>query len=116
MAETVAKEKTSEDLSLSEEAAKALADHLETSGAGCLRIAVQGGGCSGFEYRLYLDDAKDDDKIFESRGQKVICDPVSFSFVEGSEIDYSNSLQGAGFVVNNPRATGACGCGSSFYV
>lgn len=109
-------EKTSEDLSLSEGAAQALEEHLKTSGAQCLRIAVKGGGCSGFEYRLYLDDPKDDDKVFESHGQKIICDPISFSFVEGSEIDYSNGLQGAGFVVNNPRATGACGCGSSFYV
>ena len=103
-------------LRLSEEAAKALGDHLEGSGAECLRVAVQGGGCSGFEYKLFLDDPKEDDQVFESHGRKIICDPVSYSFVEGSEIDYATGLQGAGFTVNNPRATGACGCGSSFYV
>lgn len=103
-------------LRLSEEAAEALQAHLQDSPEGSLRIAVQGGGCSGFEYRLFIDDAKEDDQVFESHGQTILCDPVSFSFVEGSEIDYSHGLQGAGFVVNNPKATGACGCGSSFYV
>ena len=102
-------------LRLSEEAADALQAHLEGE-EGCLRVAVQGGGCSGFEYRLFIDEPKDDDQVFQSHGQTILCDPVSFSFVEGSEIDYSNGLQGAGFTVNNPRATGACGCGSSFYV
>lgn len=103
-------------LRLSEVAAEALGVHLEGSESECLRIAVQGGGCSGFEYRLFLDEAKEDDQVFESHGHRIVCDPVSYSFVEGSEIDYSTGLQGAGFTVNNPRATGACGCGSSFYV
>jgi iron-sulfur cluster insertion protein len=103
-------------LRLSEAAARALEKHLEGSQAECLRVSVQGGGCSGFEYRLFLDHQKEEDQAFESHGQKIICDPVSFSFVDGSEIDYSDGLQDAGFVVHNPRAIGACGCGSSFYV
>lgn len=104
------------DLYLSSRAAEALQKHLDGSQAACLRIAVQGGGCSGFEYRLFLDDKKEDDLLFESHDHQIVCDPVSFSFVEGSEIDYSDGLQDAGFIVHNPRAVGACGCGSSFYV
>ena len=81
-----------------------------------LRIAVKGGGCSGFQYALALDSAKDDDKLFEHNGVAVAVDKVSMQFVFGSEVDYVDGLQGAGFTVNNPNVVAACGCGSSFQV
>jgi iron-sulfur cluster assembly protein len=81
-----------------------------------LRIAVKGGGCSGFQYALALDAAKEDDNVFEHNGVAVAVDKVSMQFVFGSEVDYVDGLQGAGFTVNNPNVVAACGCGSSFQV
>jgi iron-sulfur cluster assembly accessory protein len=81
-----------------------------------LRVAVRGGGCSGFQYALALDQPKADDHVFEHQGVAVVCDKVSMQFVFGSEVDYVDGLQGAGFVVNNPNVVAACGCGSSFQV
>jgi iron-sulfur cluster assembly protein len=81
-----------------------------------LRVAVRGGGCSGFQYALAFDRVKDDDHVFEDRGVSVIVDKVSMQFVFGSEVDYVEGLQGAGFCVNNPNVVAACGCGSSFQV
>jgi iron-sulfur cluster assembly protein len=81
-----------------------------------LRVAVRGGGCSGFQYALAFDRRKDDDHVFEDRGVAVIVDKVSMQFVFGSEVDYVEGLQGAGFCVNNPNVVAACGCGSSFQV
>ena len=81
-----------------------------------LRVAVRGGGCSGFQYALALDMAKEGDNIFEHNGVAVIVDKVSMQFIFGSEVDYVDGLQGAGFVVNNPNVVAACGCGSSFHV
>jgi iron-sulfur cluster assembly protein len=81
-----------------------------------LRVAVRGGGCSGFQYALAFDRAKDDDHVFEADGVAVIVDKVSMQFVFGSEVDYVEGLQGAGFQDNNPNVVAACGCGSSFQV
>ena len=81
-----------------------------------LRVAVRGGGCSGFQYALAFDRAKDDDHVFEVDGVSVVVDTVSMQFVFGSEVDYVEGLQGAGFQVNNPNVVAACGCGSSFQV
>jgi iron-sulfur cluster assembly protein len=81
-----------------------------------LRVAVRGGGCSGFQYALAFDRRKDDDHVFEDRGVSVIVDKTSIQFVFGSEVDYVEGLQGAGFSVNNPNVVAACGCGSSFQV
>ena len=81
-----------------------------------LRVAVRGGGCSGFQYALALDKAKDDDHVFEHNGVSVVVDQVSMQFVFGSQVDYVEGLQGAGFQVNNPNVVAACGCGSSFQV
>ena len=81
-----------------------------------LRVAVRGGGCSGFQYALAFDRAKDDDHVFDHNGVAVIVDKVSMQFVFGSEVDYVDGLQGAGFTVNNPNVVAACGCGSSFQV
>jgi iron-sulfur cluster assembly protein len=81
-----------------------------------LRVAVKGGGCSGFQYSLALDKRKDDDHVFEHNGVAVLVDKVSMQFVFGSQVDYVEGLQGAGFAVNNPNVVAACGCGSSFQV
>ena len=81
-----------------------------------LRVAVRGGGCSGFQYSLALDKAKEDDHVFDHEGIAVLVDKVSMQFVFGSEVDYVDGLQGAGFTVNNPNVVAACGCGSSFQV
>jgi iron-sulfur cluster assembly protein len=81
-----------------------------------LRVAVRGGGCSGFQYALAFDQQKDDDHVFEVDGVAVVVDKVSMQFVFGSEVDYIEGLQGAGFQVNNPNVVAACGCGSSFQV
>jgi iron-sulfur cluster assembly protein len=86
---------------------------VQTAG---LRVGVRGGGCSGFQYNLAFDEVRDGDKVFESHGLKLICDEQSLPYVAGSTIDYLDSLQGAGFQVNNPNVVAACGCGSSFRV
>ncbi len=81
-----------------------------------LRVAVRGGGCSGFQYALAFDAPKADDHRFEDQGVAVVVDKTSMQFVFGSEVDWVDGLQGAGFSVNNPNVTAACGCGSSFQV
>ena len=88
----------------------------EDSQGQALRVAVRGGGCSGFQYALAFDKAKEDDHVFEVDGVAVIVDKTSMQFVFGSEVDYLEGLQGAGFQVNNPNVVAACGCGSSFQV
>jgi iron-sulfur cluster assembly accessory protein len=79
-----------------------------------LRVAVEGGGCSGFQYEIALDAPKDDDLILESGGEKVVVDSVSLPFLANAVIDFSEELIGARFVIENPNATSACGCGTSF--
>lgn len=82
---------------------------------GGLRVSVVGGGCSGFQYNLALDEnLRDDDTIVEQGGVKVIVDPISQQYVWGMVIDYVNGLHSAGFKFINPNATRTCGCGSSF--
>ena len=82
-----------------------------------LRLAVTGGGCSGFQYNFALDDTRqDDDLIVERDGITVLIDPVSLDFLKGAEIDFVDDLIGAAFKVNNPNATASCGCGTSFSV
>jgi iron-sulfur cluster assembly protein len=81
-----------------------------------LRVAVRGGGCSGFQYALAFDKRRDDDHVFEQNGVSVVVDKTGMQFVLGSEVDYVDGLQGAGFAVNNPNVVAACGCGSSFQV
>ncbi|MEM1203486.1 MAG: iron-sulfur cluster assembly accessory protein [Acidobacteriota bacterium] len=82
-----------------------------------LRIAVRGGGCSGFEYALDFEtEVRDTDMVYVQNGLKVIVDPISARYLEGTEIDYVFGMQGAGFKFNNPKAVGTCGCGSSFTV
>ncbi len=82
-----------------------------------LRVAVRGGGCSGFEYALdYEGEARPNDVVYEQHGLTVYVDGVSARYLEGTNIDYVFGMAGAGFKFNNPKATGSCGCGSSFSV
>jgi iron-sulfur cluster assembly protein len=81
---------------------------------GGLRVAVRGGGCSGFQYALAFDEQREGDQIYEQHHIRVLIDAQSLPFVEGSEVDYVEGLQGAGFAVNNPNVVAACGCGQSF--
>ena len=91
------------------------AQGTDTAAAG-LRVGVRGGGCSGFQYNLAFDQQKEGDAIFEDHGVKLLVDRPSLPYVAGSIIDYVDSMQGAGFQVNNPNVVAACGCGSSFRV
>ena len=95
---------------------RALLSGQEGGESQALRVAVRGGGCSGFQYALAFDKTKEDDHVFEVDGVSVVVDKVSMQFVFGSEVDYVEGLQGAGFQVNNPNVVAACGCGSSFQV
>ncbi|MCF6271892.1 MAG: iron-sulfur cluster assembly accessory protein [Rhodobacteraceae bacterium] len=79
-----------------------------------LRIAVEGGGCSGFQYEIDLDAARGDDLVLEGNGQKVVIDPISLPFLADAVIDFTAELIGARFVIKNPNATSSCGCGTSF--
>ena len=82
-----------------------------------LRLSVEGGGCSGFQYRFDLTDATEaDDSVSETDGVRLVVDPVSLELVAGSTVDFVESLGGAAFKVENPNATAGCGCGSSFGV
>ncbi len=80
-----------------------------------LRVGVKGGGCSGFSYLLDLtEQQRDTDEMFEEHDIKVVCDPKSYLYLNGTTIDFKDEVMGRGFVFNNPNATSSCGCGSSF--
>jgi iron-sulfur cluster assembly protein len=79
-----------------------------------LRVAVRGGGCSGFQYALSFDQEREGDRVFEQQDIRLLIDSQSLPFVDGSEVDFVEGLQGAGFAVNNPNVVAACGCGQSF--
>jgi len=82
-----------------------------------LRVAVEGGGCSGFQYKFDFADAPNaDDLVLERDGARVLIDEISVGFLEGSEIDYANELIGSAFRIHNPNAVAACGCGTSFSI
>lgn len=82
-----------------------------------LRVFITGGGCSGFQYGFTFDElAADDDAIFEDEGVMLVVDPMSFQYLVGSEVDYTEGLEGSRFVINNPNASTTCGCGSSFSI
>jgi len=105
-------------LTLSPSAAARVAAIAEKQGKpAILRLAVEGGGCSGFQYRFGLADAPDaEDIVTETAGVRLVVDPVSLDLVAGCVVDYVESLGGAAFKVENPNATAGCGCGSSFAV
>ncbi|WP_298674940.1 iron-sulfur cluster assembly accessory protein [uncultured Lentibacter sp.] len=79
-----------------------------------LRVAVEGGGCSGFQYEIKLDTPAPEDLVLEGAGEKVVIDTVSQPFLTGAKIDYVQELIGARFVIDNPNASSSCGCGVSF--
>ncbi len=79
-----------------------------------LRVAVEGGGCSGFQYDIRLDSPAEDDLVLEGHGQRVLVDPVSLPFLAGAVIDFADELIGARFTIDNPNAASSCGCGTSF--
>ncbi len=79
-----------------------------------LRVAVEGGGCSGFQYEIELDEPRADDLVLEGGGEKVVVDAVSLPFLADAVIDFSEELIGARFIIENPNATSSCGCGTSF--
>ncbi len=81
-----------------------------------LRVGVSSGGCSGFQYMMDFDTERDGDKVFTNQGTRVLVDERSLPYLEGSMLDYTSGLQGAGFVVSKHNASGSCGCGSSFSV
>jgi iron-sulfur cluster assembly protein len=105
-------------LSLTEAAAVKIKQLLaEESDVEVLRIAIQGGGCSGFQYGLGFDTgAAEGDHSFELHGVTVVVDPFSAPYLQGAEVDYVDSIQAAGFAINNPNAVASCGCGHSFQV
>ena len=81
-----------------------------------LRVAVAGGGCSGFQYEIRLDQAESDDLVLKGGGQSVVVDPVSLPYLAGAVIDFTDELIGARFTIENPNATSSCGCGTSFSI
>lgn len=81
-----------------------------------LRVAVEGGGCSGFQYDIRLDAPAEDDLVLEGNGQRVLVDPVSLPFLAGAVIDFADELIGARFTIENPNAASSCGCGTSFSI
>jgi iron-sulfur cluster insertion protein len=105
-------------ISLTERAARRIMEIAkEDAGTGVLRLAVSGGGCSGFQYDFCLDDSRrPDDLVIERAGAVVLIDPVSLDFLKGAEIDFVEEMIGAAFKVINPNATSSCGCGTSFSV
>ena len=107
-------------VTFTETGAEKVREFLESQGADVtsagLRVGVRGGGCSGFQYQLAFDEQREGDAAFEDHGLRILVDGPSLPYVDGSQIDYVDSLQGAGFQVNNPNVVAACGCGSSFRV
>jgi iron-sulfur cluster assembly accessory protein len=103
---------------MTERAARRIGQILKSEPAGSmLRVSVEGGGCSGFQYRFDFVGSKADDDIIVARdGATVLVDPVSAQYMAGAEIDYVDDLIGSSFKINNPIATSSCGCGTSFSV
>jgi iron-sulfur cluster assembly accessory protein len=103
-------------ISVSERAVRRIGEILKGEPAGTmLRVSVEGGGCSGFQYKFDMEQAKaDDDLVIAREGATVLIDPVSQEYMAGSEIDFVEDLIGAAFKIKNPNATASCGCGTSF--
>ena len=106
----------SENITVSDRAARRIGEILKGEPAGTmLRVSVEGGGCSGFQYKFDMEQARaDDDLVIARDGATVLIDPVSQEYMAGSEIDFVEDLIGAAFKVKNPNATASCGCGTSF--
>jgi iron-sulfur cluster insertion protein len=106
-------------ITVTESAASKIKDLLAEEGKvdSGLRVFVQGGGCSGFQYGLMIEENGGvGDQTFDSNGIKLYVDPVSLSYLKGAEVDFVDTITGGGFTIKNPNATSTCGCGSSFNV
>jgi iron-sulfur cluster assembly protein len=107
-------------ITFTEKGAEKVQEFLAAQGADVdtagLRVGVRGGGCSGFQYALAFDNQRAEDEVFEDHGLKILVDRPSLPYVRGAVVDYVESMQGAGFKVDNPNVIAACGCGSSFRV
>src|SRR6266481_3619289 len=105
-------------VTISERAARRIGEILKTEGDGAmLRISVEGGGCSGFQYKFDVERAQaEDDLVLAREGATVLIDPVSLQYMAGAEIDFVDDLIGASFKVKNPVASASCGCGTSFSI
>jgi iron-sulfur cluster assembly accessory protein len=103
-------------ITVSDRAARRIGEILKTEPAGTmLRVSVEGGGCSGFQYKFGMEQVRaDDDLVIARDGAMVLVDPISVQYMVGSEIDFVEDLIGAAFKVKNPNATASCGCGTSF--
>jgi iron-sulfur cluster assembly accessory protein len=115
--ETVTMEATTDaNVTVTDRAARKIGEILGREPAGTmLRVSVEGGGCSGFQYKFDTErDRADDDIVIEKSGATVLIDPVSLNYMAGSEIDFVDDLIGSSFKINNPQATASCGCGTSF--
>jgi iron-sulfur cluster assembly protein len=117
--ETTAPETTQAGIILTPTAAKEIGDIIKQQELDAekvrLRVGVKGGGCSGFSYVLDLTETqKETDEVFEQHGIKIVCDPKSLLYLNGTTVDFRDEIMGRGFVFNNPNATSSCGCGSSF--
>lgn len=116
---SVAEEMTPPPLLFTESAATKVLQLIkeEENDALMLRVFVQGGGCSGFQYGITFDEnIQEGDTVVENHGVKLLVDPMSYQYLVGAEIDYTEGLEGAQFVIRNPNAVTTCGCGSSFSV
>lgn len=109
---------TQQTVTMSDNAAKRINQIAKNEPANtALRVSVEGGGCSGFQYKFDLVQAREaDDIIIEKAGATVLIDPMSLTFLTGAEIDFVDDLIGQSFKINNPNATAACGCGTSFTI
>ncbi len=119
IAEVTEDEDMPDPLSFTDEAAAKVKSLIveEDNDALMLRVFVSGGGCSGFQYGFTFDESiTEGDTVVEKNGVKLLIDPMSFQYLVGGEIDYTEGLDGAQFVIRNPNATTTCGCGSSFSV
>ncbi len=105
-------------VTISQRAARRIGEILKSEGDGAmLRISVEGGGCSGFQYKFDVErERAEDDLVIAQHGTVVVVDPASVPFLAGSELDFVDDLIGASFRVNNPNATASCGCGTSFSI
>jgi iron-sulfur cluster assembly accessory protein len=108
--------KMAANVTVTERAAQRIGEILRQEPAGTmLRVSVEGGGCSGFQYKFDTEPVRaDDDIVIEKNGATVLIDPVSLDYMAGAEIDFVDDLIGSAFKVNNPKATASCGCGTSF--
>jgi iron-sulfur cluster assembly accessory protein len=104
------------NVTVTERAARRIGEILGQEPAGTmLRVSVEGGGCSGFQYKFDTErERTEDDIVIEKSGATVLIDPISLNYMAGSEIDFVDDLIGSSFKVNNPKATASCGCGTSF--